>query len=149
MFIKTQLIINHDPKQILILLFCIVSPPLKIFFPSCKQKMTLISVCFHSIMIKPLKNFICLYFKFFNFKINIFAAGVRCSVISVTCYVHWFSSKKSSHVNIEKSELSIELWVPQKVFLAIYCILYQPSPVVFYLRQTCESSLDSLCRAII
>ena len=73
------------------------------FLISCDQKMTLISVPFHCVLIKSLKNFIPLNFSLFNNQINIFEANVRCCIISITCYVSWFDNKKMvAHVNIEK-----------------------------------------------
>ena len=65
--------------------------------------MTLISIRFWCIFIKPLRNFIGLNFKLFKNQINIFEANIKGYVMSITCYVNWFTKKKGvTHVNIKK-----------------------------------------------
>ena len=71
---------------------------------------------------------------------------LNCSVISVTCYVNLYqrSEKNRSHVNTENKDPILRY--PQKVFLTMYCIRYQSSHVVFYLRDKCELFLMTLYR---
>ena len=136
------------PNKFCFLPFCIVSPTIKIclFLVDCQQKMTLISVCFHSFSIKPLNNFICVYFfklqdqyicsrpKVWRHQLNLLCSLIQQPKRRHTCE-YWKGVKQL-----------LNLGVTQKVFLAMCCIRYQFSHVVFYLRQNCESFLLSLRR---
>ena len=85
MFTKTQLIISYDPRKLSFLLFCILEPPMRIFF-----KVAISSVCCHTIFIKHLKRFVFLNLTFSTDKINTFVAHISHNIISTTCYVNLF-----------------------------------------------------------
>ena len=118
MLSKTQLTVDYDSRQIfLFFLFCIVSPPAKIAFSSFAGSRR-IHFAFIAFSLKRLKYCICLFFKFSTYKINIYAACIRWSVISITCCSLIQQQKRVYKCGYRKGvNPTLNFGVPKKYFL--------------------------------